>query len=110
MCPQSLLSARIALAVCLLRAMSVTSSCTAVQQEQSFKEFVQRPEHRALLEQHQKEEVSAVLQLREQLQELQLQQEVGHDQAGCSRAWLYCCHWCPVCHLKVADTTANCRM
>jgi hypothetical protein len=30
-----------------------------------------------LLEQHQQEEVSAMLQLREQMQELQLQQEVG---------------------------------
>lgn len=46
-------------------------------QEQSFKEFAQRPENRALLEQHQREEVSAALRLQEQAQELQLQQQVA---------------------------------
>lgn len=46
-------------------------------QEQSFKEFAKRPENRDLLEQHQQEEVSAALQMQEQMQELKLQQQVS---------------------------------
>lgn len=48
-------------------------------QEQSFKEFAQRPENRALMEEHQQQEVSAALQLQEQMQELHLQQQVRPD-------------------------------
>ncbi len=46
-------------------------------QEQSFKEFAQRPENKALLEEHQQQEISAALQLQEQMQELHLQQQVS---------------------------------
>lgn len=86
--------------MCLLLAMCTTPSRVAAQQEQSFKEFIQRPEHRALLEQHQQEEVSAVLQLREQMQELQLQQEVRQCLKGHSRA--YCVSGIAI----TVDTTA----
>lgn len=53
--------------------------CAMRVQEQSFKEFAQRPENRALMEEHQQQEVSAALQLQEQMQELHLQQQVRPD-------------------------------
>lgn len=53
-----------------------SKACWLIVQEQSFKEYAQRPENKALLEQHQQQEVSAALQLQEQMQELQLQQQV----------------------------------
>jgi hypothetical protein len=57
------------------------------EQEQSFKEFAMRPENRALLEQHQREEVAAALQLQEQMQDLNLQQQVGWAHCAAGRLW-----------------------
>jgi hypothetical protein len=63
------------------------------EQEQSFKEFAQRPENKALLEHHQQEEISAALKLQEQLQELQLQQQVRMHPISCE---CYCIAGWPV--------------
>lgn len=52
-------------------------TCFNLSQEQSFKEFVSRPEHKPLLEQHQKDEVTAAVQLQEQAQQAALEQEVS---------------------------------